>query len=84
MSSDDVNPYATSSNDGSGIGVFGLIGVVVSALGVTTAIAAFLRYFPPTETQSRYEDSVELSLDHAHITCKSYAADSGRATVELL
>jgi hypothetical protein len=85
MSSDVVNPYVVSSNDEGGLGVFGLIGVVVSAVLVAMGIAAILRYHQNKKTENKYletEDSSVPSLDHN--TWKSVVAGSGVRTVELL
>jgi hypothetical protein len=84
FSLDDVNPYVLSSNDEGRLGVFGLIGVVVSALAVTCAIAALLRYHPKKESESKCEDGSAPSLDHTNISWKSDFAGAGVTTVELL
>jgi hypothetical protein len=78
MSSDVVNPYVVSSNDEGGLGAFGLIAVVVSAVVVATGIAAILRYHPYKRTENTYSENEDSN------TWKSHVAGAGVRTVEVL
>jgi hypothetical protein len=84
MSSDDVDPYQSTEQKSGGMGLFGWVGVVISAIAAVGGIAAVLWYHPRQNAEDLSAEGNTSNIEKEEGRTTSELLQFGKSSGELL